>query len=63
MATKDILNKLKTLGLNGMVKVFCFFFFFSFHFIGDTAHEQRMAARGKTSEEEGNQPLEVSETQ
>ncbi|XP_042774735.1 UBAP1-MVB12-associated (UMA)-domain containing protein 1 isoform X1 [Panthera leo] len=26
---------------------------------GDTAHDQRMAARGKTSEEEGNQPLET----
>uniref|UniRef100_A0A667G030 UBAP1-MVB12-associated (UMA) domain containing 1 n=1 Tax=Lynx canadensis TaxID=61383 RepID=A0A667G030_LYNCA len=29
-----------------------------FVLLGDTAHEQRMAARGKTSEEEGNQPLE-----
>uniref|UniRef100_A0A8C8Y0F1 UBAP1-MVB12-associated (UMA) domain containing 1 n=1 Tax=Panthera leo TaxID=9689 RepID=A0A8C8Y0F1_PANLE len=30
-----------------------------FVLLGDTAHDQRMAARGKTSEEEGNQPLET----
>lgn len=42
-----------------------FFFpsFFSLHFIGDTVPEQRTAARGKTSEEEGSQSLEVSESQ
>ncbi|XP_032448309.1 UBAP1-MVB12-associated (UMA)-domain containing protein 1 isoform X2 [Lynx canadensis] len=33
-----------------------------FVLLGDTAHEQRMAARGKTSEEEGNQPLEGHQT-
>ncbi|XP_077621473.1 UBAP1-MVB12-associated (UMA)-domain containing protein 1 [Crocuta crocuta] len=30
-----------------------------FVLLGDTVHEQRTAARGKTSEEEGSQPLET----
>lgn len=48
-------------GFKGMVKILFLFLFFLF--IGDTAHEQRKAAKGKTSEAEDSQPLEVSETQ
>lgn len=43
-----------------MVKKFCFVFFFCF--LGETANERRMEARGETSDVEGSQPLEVSET-
>lgn len=48
-------------GFKGMVKILFLFLFFLF--IGDTAHEQRKAAKGKTSEAEDSQPLEVSGTQ